>query len=378
MVSTEPAFVIRLARPDITEADIAAVAEVLRSGQLVQGAQVAAFERAVARYTEGGDVVAVSNGTAALHLALLALGVVPGDRIGVATFSWPATANVIVLCGARPVFIDIEPVTLGMDPDALERVLQRGPGLRALLPVHAFGNMANMRVIMTLADAHGLPVIEDAACALGAVLDGRPAGSWGRMGCFSFHPRKAATTGEGGAIRTTDRELVRIARSLRNHGQDPDAATPDFITAGFNMRLTEFQAALGQSQLARYGSLLLTRRDQARRYDELLARLPLERPTALQTGSHVYQSYVVLLDGRAAERRDAIIGSLREQGIETNIGTHHMPLLTHFRRVYGHARGEFPVTDRVAASALALPLHPSLTPEDQQAVASALGRELER
>lgn len=369
---------IRLGRPDITEADIAAVADVLRTGQLVQGHHVAAFETAISRYAAGGEIVAVSNGTAALHLALRALGVGPGDQVGVATFSWPATANTIVLCGARPVFIDIEPVTFGMDPSALEHVVRRGARLAALLPVHAFGNMANMPAITALADAYGVPVIEDAACALGAVLEDRAAGSWGRMGCFSFHPRKAATTGEGGAIRTADPGLARTLRILRNHGQDPDAAAPDFVAAGFNQRLTEFQGALGVSQLSRYDTLLAARREQASRYDRLLEGLPVERPSALCDGAHVYQSYVIRLQGDAVRRRNEIIVSLRQQGIETNLGTHHVPLLSFYRKTLGHAPGDFPETDRVAASTLALPLHAALDQEDQGAVVSALARELAR
>lgn len=369
---------IRIGRPDITEADIAAVTEVLRTGQLIQGPRVAEFEQAIARYTDGGEVVAVCNGTAALHLALLALGVGPGDHVGVATYSWPATANTILLCGARPVFIDIEPDTLGLDPNALDAVFRRGPRLRALLPVHVFGNMANMPAIMALADAHGVPVIEDAACALGAMLDGRAAGAWGQLGCFSFHPRKAATTGEGGAIRTRDRALANTIRALRNHGQDPEAPSPDFIRAGFNVRMTEFQAALGSSQLSRYEALLSARRERARRYDELLADLPLERPRALCSEAHVYQSYVVRLQGSAIARRDEIIRSLKGQGIETNLGTYHMPLLTVFREACGHSRGDFPVTDRVAEAALALPLHAALGADEQETVAAALRREIAR
>lgn len=369
---------IPLARPEITDSDIAAVEAVLRTGHLVQGAHVAEFERAIAGFTDQGEVIAVSNGTAALHLSLLALGIGPGDHVGVATFSWPATANAVVLCGAHPVFVDIEPVTLGMDPDALSQVLKRGPRLSALMPVHAFGNMANMPKIMVLADAGDIPVIEDAACALGAELNGQPAGSWGRLGCFSFHPRKAATTGEGGAIRTADLALARRLRALRNHGVDPGSTPPDFTAAGFNTRLTEFQAALGTSQLARYKTLLGSRRHSARRYDELLSDLPVVCPTMLKAAAHIYQSYVVLLRDDAASRRGEIITTLKSQGIETNIGTHHQPLLSYYSNTYGYKRGDFPVTDRVAASALALPLYSGLTAEDQETVVAALRRAIER
>ena len=365
---------IRLARPHITDEDIAAVIDVLKTGQLVQGKTVQEFERRIADYTDGGELTAVCNGTAALHLSLLALGIGAGDRVGVAAYSWPATANAVVVTGAIPVFIDIETTTMGMDPVALERILQRGEPLHALIPVHAFGQMADMNAIMAIAGAHGIPVIEDAACALGASLDGRAAGAWGTLGCFSFHPRKAATTGEGGAIRTSDRQLATRVRALRNHGQDPDAATPDFVAAGFNLRLTEFQAALGISQLKRYRDLIAARRQGAERYDELLSGLPLTLPKPVEKDSHIYQSYVVRLRATLAARRSAILSSLREQGIEANIGTHHMPLITYYRREFGYQTGDFPVTDEVASSSIALPLHSYLTESDQEAVVQALGR----
>lgn len=367
---------IRLARPDINDADIAAVVEVLRTGQLVQGRTVQRFETAIGRYTQGGDIVAVCNGTAALHLALLALGIGPGHRVGVAAYSWPATANAVVVTGATPVFIDIEPRTMGMDAAALEETLQKHSHLDALIPVHAFGQMANMPALTRIADAHGIPVVEDAACALGATLEGRRAGSWGTVGCFSFHPRKAATTGEGGAVRTASTALAKRIRALRNHGQDPDAPAPDFVAAGFNLRITEFQAALGISQLERYQQIVTTRRERARRYEALLAGLPMVLPLAPDAEAHIYQSYVILLEEQVATRRDRVITRLRDEGIETNIGTHHMPLLTYYRRAFGFTAGDYPVTDKVAQSAIALPMHSFLTEDDQERVASALRRAL--
>jgi dTDP-4-amino-4,6-dideoxygalactose transaminase len=237
--------------------------------------------------------------------------------------------------------------------------------------------MANMPKILALADAKGVPVVEDAACALGAVLHGQPAGSWGRLGCFSFHPRKAATTGEGGAIRTADKAIASRLRSLRNHGVDPGSVPPDFIAAGFNARLTEFQAALGISQLTRYQTLLATRRELARGYNELLSGLPVDRPATLSVDSHIYQSYVVTLHTHLVRRRSELISNLKSQGIETNIGTHHQPLLSYYRQTYGFKLGDFPVTDRVAAATMALPLYPGLTSSQQEQVVSALRRAIE-
>jgi perosamine synthetase len=280
---------IRLTVPEIDERDIAAVADALRSGYLVQGSRVRAFEGAVAQLVGTRHAVAVSNCTAALHLALLGLEIAPGDRVAVTTYSWPATANVIVLSGAEPVFVDIEPGTFNMDPAQLERALDEYRGIRAIIPVHAFGGMADMRRILDVADRHDLPVIEDAACALGARLHGLSAGQWGRVSCFSFHPRKAVTTGEGGIVATDDDELANRVRALRNHGQDPTAPAPDFILAGFNLRMTEFQGALGVTQLEKLERIIAARRERAALYGRLFADSPVTVPAALEPDAHVYQ-----------------------------------------------------------------------------------------
>lgn len=360
---------IRLGAPDIGEEEIDAVADVLRSGFLVQGRRVAEFEAAIRAVAHASEAVAVSNGTAALHLALLALGVGRGDLVAVPAYSWLSTANVVVLCGAVPVFVDIDPVSFNMDPDQLRDAGRKSP-LRAVIPVHAFGAMAPMPRVLDAAG--GSPVIEDAACALGAAVDGRPAGSWGTLGCFSFHPRKAVTTGEGGAVTSERADLARKIRILRNHGLDPDAPRPDFVAAGFNMRLTEFQAILGVLQLRKLDRLIAARVALAARYDALLAGSGVTTPTSAGEGAHIYQSYVVLLPKESASRRDDVIASLRAQGVETTIGTYHMPLTRYFRDSLGHRPGDFPVTDDVAARALALPIHTRLTDDDQTRVALAL------
>jgi perosamine synthetase len=367
---------IRLAAPDIDEADIAAVAAVLRSGQLVQGPQVAAFEARLAELTGAAHAVAVANCTAALHLTLLALGVGPGDRVAVPTYSWPATANVVVLAGAEPCFVDIDPVTFTMRPDALAAAAERAGRLAAVLPVHAFGGMADMDGLAEVAAAIGAPLVEDAACALGATLHGRPAGRFGVAGCFSFHPRKAVTTGEGGAIVTDDGVVARVARTLRNHGLDPDASAPTFIAAGYNLRMTDVQAALGLSQLAKFDRLLARRRRLAAAYDHVLADRPAAEagvvgPGALAGAGHVYQSYVVLLPAGAAPQRATVIAELRARGIETTLGTYHMPLIPFFA-ARGHRPGDFPVTDDVAARALSLPLSTAMDDGDPANVVAAL------
>ena len=362
---------IRLTVPSIEEDDFQAVRRVLRSGYLVQGPEVAAFEEAIARYVGTRYAVVVANCTAALHLSLLALEIGSGDRVAVTAYSWPASANVIVLCGAEPVFVDVDSKTFNMDPESLKGKLRRS-GIKAILPVHTFGGMTEMSAINEIASSSGAAVVEDAACALGASLGGRMAGTWGTLGCFSFHPRKAITTGEGGVITTNDLTLANKIRTLRNHGLDPEASSPDFILPGYNLRMTEFQAAMGVSQMQKLERVIAKRREGAGRYDLLLKNTNLRTPRALPDSRHVYQSYVVLLPRDATERREEIIRALKSRGIESTIGTYHMPLTTWFRAQGRFHAGDFPNTDDVAARALTLPLFETITEGEQQEVVAAL------
>ena len=363
---------IRLAVPDIDQTDVDAAARVLHGGFLVQGEQVRQFERALLPWTGSAHAAAVANGTAALQLALQALGVGEGSVVAVAAYSWPATANAVVLCGARPVFVDVDPATGNMCPDALSEVLRANPTTRVVLPVHAFGRMADMPRIVAVAGAHGARVLEDAACALGAAIGGRRAGAWGDAACFSFHPRKTVTTGEGGAVTTSDDRIDWTVRALRNHGLDPTSPTPDFVLPGHNLRLTEFQAALGASQLTRLTTMIARRREGAARYDALLAGTAVAAPVVREPEAHVYQSYVVALPAAVAPRRAALIARLRDAGIEVTVGTYHMPLITYYRERFGFAPGDFPVTDDVSGRALTLPLHHRLSPADQERVVATL------
>ena len=371
---------IRLTKPSIEEDDLDAVRRVLLTGQLVQGAEVAQFERQIAGYVGSKHAVAVSNCTAALHLSLLALDVRPGDIVVVTSYSWIATANVIELVGAQPVFTDISESTFNMDPQSLCAVLRRlmstestGRRVKAILPVHTFGLMADMPEILKIAGEYAIPVIEDAACALGADIGGRQAGTWGEIGCFSFHPRKAITTGEGGVAVTNDDALAWKLRALRNHGLDPIAPTPDFVMPGFNYRITEFQAAMGITQLAKMDRILAARLGRAALYDRILAGSELRAPIAPAGYRHVFQSYVCLLPDRAAPLRPNLISALRANGIESTIGTLHMPLTTYFRKRYDHRPGDYPVTDSVATRSLTLPLHEHLDEASQQQVVAQVG-----
>ena len=363
---------IRLTVPVIEEEDFQAVRNTLATGHLVQGPRVADFEQAMARYVGCEHAIAVSNGTAALHLALLALDVKPGDMVIVTAYSWPATANVIELCGAQPIFVDIHPDTFNLDPVCLQQALQRlmsvptiAKRVKAILPVHTFGQMADMPRILEIAKRHDLPVIEDAACALGASFNGHQAGTLGTIGCFSFHPRKAVTTGEGGMITTNNSALAQRMRALRNHGLDPSNSRPDFIMPGYNYRLTEFQAALGLTQLAKLNRIISTRRHLAMHYDHLFAKSAIQTPFIQKHCTAVYQSYVVLVPEELSYHRDMLISHLKEQGIEITIGTWHMPMTTYFQTRYGYTTGLFPVTDDVFARSLTLPLHHHLSENDQ-------------
>ncbi len=376
---------IRLVVPSIEEDDLKAVREALASGRLVQGERVAEFERTVAKYVGCKHAVAVTNCTAALHLSLLALGVGPGDIVVVTAYSWIATANVIELCGAKPVFVDIDRGTFNVDPNRLEEALvklmksnETARRVKAILPVHAFGLMADMPQISELARRFDLPIVEDAACALGASCKEKKAGAWGVMGCFSFHPRKAITTGEGGMITTDDSRLADRLRALRNHGQDPGVPSPDFIVPGFNCRMTEFQAALGLSQMAKLARIIDARRKLAGSYNSLLHGTSVQTPVVRDESQAVYQSYVVLLDNEAHQRRDELVLRLREKGVETTIGTCHMPMTTYYRKRYGYKQGDFPITDQVFVRSVALPLYEGLSGEEQTLIVDALLRVLSK
>ncbi|MEI2640565.1 MAG: DegT/DnrJ/EryC1/StrS family aminotransferase [Microthrixaceae bacterium] len=369
---------IRLSQPLIDDSDIEAVNRVLRTGYLVQGTEVSAFEDSVRSVVGTRHAIAVSNCTAALHLSLVAAGIGPGDVVAVSAYSWLSTANVIELVGAKPLFIDIEFSTFNMDATALRLALE-GAATKpvAVLVVDAFGGMAPLTEISAVCDEFGIPMIEDAACAIGAARDGRSAGAWGAAGCFSFHPRKAVTTGEGGVITTDDDELAERLRSLRNHGLDPNAPSPDFIMAGYNLRMTEFQAALGVTQMTKLASLIDGRRSQAAFYNLLLESSEIATPGPVGE-SHVFQSYVVSVPGLASGGVQQVITGLNDAGIQATIGTYHMPLTTFFRNTYGYSEGDFPGADRAITSAVSLPLHHGLSQSDQELVISTLEAVVDR
>lgn len=365
---------IRLGTPDIKPDDIQAVSRVLMSGDLVQGREVAAFESELAEYIGGEHhVVAMSNCTSALDAALRAFGVGVGDLVVTSSYSWIATANVIELVGAQPRFVDIDTTSYNLDPvrlhDLVHRMKRSGEAraLKAILPVHAFGYVAELGPIRDLAEDLSIPIIEDAACALGASFEDRSAGTVGDIGCFSFHPRKSLTTGEGGALVTRDSVVADFVRSFRNHGQVP-GGVQNFEHIGHNYRLTNVMAALGRSQLRRLPEMLATRH---RIFELYLKRLEghIDLP-AYDPIRHAGQAFVVRIPPGVDRAR--VIHDMRTAGIECGTGTVPIPFTRAYVRKYGYRPKDFPVLSVVAASALALPLHSGLSEEEADIVAEAL------
>jgi dTDP-4-amino-4,6-dideoxygalactose transaminase len=324
--------VLRLARPTVGDREVAAAAEVLRSGNLVHGEQGRRFEARLAEYVGAKECVVVSSGTAALHLSMMTLGIGPGDAVLVPDFTFPATANAVALVGATPVFADVSLDDYCMDVAALadtcERWDEAAGRLRGILPVHEFGCPAAMESIMDVAERHGLVVVEDAACALGARRNGRPVGTFGATGCFSFHPRKILTTGEGGAIVTDDPGLAERLRTLRNHGMQRRGETLDFVERGLNYRMTDFQAAIGLAQLETYPNRLAARQRLAHLYRVALKDLHgLRLPRDVE--GHIWQTYLVLLS-EAVDRR-ALMAFMGERGVETSVGAQCLQLQSAYR-----------------------------------------------
>jgi perosamine synthetase len=384
---------IPISRPYFGDEERAAILEPLESGWVVQGPKVAEFERLFAAYTGASNAVATTSCTTALHLALVASGIRPGDEVVVPSFTWVATANVVEMIGARPVFVDIDLDTFNIDVNRLEAAIT--PRTRAVIPVSLFGVSADLDPIMEIASAHRLTVIEDDACATGAWYRGRHAGTLADIGCFSFHPRKAITTGEGGMIITADQSVAELLRSLRDHGASKsDLARhlgkrsyilPDFERVGFNYRMTDIQGALGVAQMARLESILELRTERARIYDHRLEKLGWLRPQVLPDGSrHGYQAYVCLYRPETPtasnledlhRRRNELMDSLEAAGIATRPGTHAVHTLGFYRKKYAIQPQDYPNALYADRLSIALPLYAQMTDEEQEYVLKHLAGE---
>jgi dTDP-4-amino-4,6-dideoxygalactose transaminase len=378
--------ILPITKPSFTSADAEAVASVLESGWVVQGPRVQRFEERFASFTGARFAAAASSCTAALHLSVAALGLKPGDEVIVPAFTWVSAANVVEYMGARPIFCDIELGTFNIDVRQVEALIT--PRTVGITPVHLFGLCADMDALLAIARRHHLWVVEDAACAFGAWYEGRHAGTFGEMGCFSFHPRKAITTGEGGMVTTSREDLDRLVRTLRDHGASRSDLSrhtgqaafllPEYNHLGYNYRMTDIQGALGCAQMERAAWILEARTRRARRYNELLAGMGwLSTPAVPDGYRHGYQAYVCLFAPeppslayveRLHQRRNALMMRLEANGIATRQGTHAPVILGYYAEKYGLRVEQFPNAYLADRLSLALPLYASMTDDEQLAV----------
>jgi len=369
---------IPVTKPFLGEEEERAVAAVLRSGWVVQGPRVAEFERAVADYVGAAHAVATSSCTTALHLALRLLEIGPGDEVILPSFTFIATANAVRYVGAVPVFADIHPDSYNLDPEAAEAAVT--PRTRAILAVHQIGLAADMDAIQAVAARHGLIVLEDAAPSLGASYRGRRVGGLGNVTCFSFHPRKVITSGEGGMLTMQDGGLAERARRLRAHGmsvsdlarhQAGRVVIEDYPEVGYNYRMSDLHAAVGLEQMKRLPLLLARRREQAERYQQALADLPaLQLPRSHPATPHTYQSYLLQLLPGTPKSRDQVMAEMLEAGVATRPGV----MAIHRTPAYRANSRPLPVTERASQQGLLLPLYHTMTDAEQTYVIEQLRR----
>ncbi len=357
---------MRLTIPSIDDQEINAVKEILVSGYLTQGQCIKNFEDSLQSYLRCRHAIVVSSGTAALHLALLALDIGKGDEVIIPDYTFPATANMILAVGAIPVVVDIDIDTFNIDVSLVEASITGRT--KAMIPVHLFGCAANMKPIMEIARHYHLKVIEDAACALGSTYEGVNCGVIGDIGCFSFHPRKIITTGEGGCVVTNSDKIAQKVRLLRNHGMDMDASllSNRFKMTGFNYRMTDFQGAMGLVQLEKIEHIIRRRVHLARRYNQAFKNESQGKsPVESVGGRHTYQSYVMLM--KTNKTRDHLMTVLSKKKIESAIGTYALSLQQGFSwnlKKVGSIRRSHEAFHR----SLTLPLYPSMKESHQDKV----------
>jgi perosamine synthetase len=362
---------IPLAKPDIQTEDIHALNEVLLSGMLVQGSKVLELEKHIGAFINCENVIAASNGTATLHLALVALGIEKGDEVIVPAFSYIATANVVELVGATPIFVDVEADTFNIDISKIESVIT--PKTKAIIPVHEFGLACDIEGIMKIAKKHSLFVIEDAACALGATQNGKFTGTFGDLGSFSLHPRKAISSGEGGLLTTGNINLANKLRILRNHGIEMIEGKMEFVMAGFNYRLTDFQAALVNSQLNRLNKILKYKTELADLYFTLIRNPKIKLPVVPADRNHTWQTFHIVLD--ESLDRDKIIDHLKSKNIGTNYGAQCIPAQKFYKAKYKiDCNKLYPNAMRAYKKGLAIPVYEKLTTDNISYIAEQLNQ----
>jgi dTDP-4-amino-4,6-dideoxygalactose transaminase len=381
---------IPITKPCFGAEEREALVRPLDTGWVVQGPEVARFEQKFSAFTGARYSSATSSCTTALHIAVAALGLKPEDEVIVPAFTWVATANVVEYMGATPVFCDVDLATFNLDVTQVEALIT--PKTVGIMPVHMFGLAADMDPVLAIAKRRSLWVVEDAACGFATWYRGRHVGTFGDAGCFSFHPRKSITTGEGGMVTTDREDIDRASRSLRDHGasrSDLDRhegkagyLLSDYAVLGYNYRMTDMQGALGCAQMDRSPSIVKARVMRARRYDEMLARCSwLVRPAVPDGCVHGYQSYVTVFAPERPslanvdalhERRNRLMASLEDQGIATRQGSHAAVLQTYYARKYGITRDRFPQATLADRVSLSLPLFAEMTDAEQDFVVGSL------
>jgi len=371
---------IQISQPVTGIEEWEAVKEPFMSGWLTAGPKVKEFEQLFAERHQVKHAIAVTSATAALHVALVALGVAEGDEVIVPAFTWVSTANVVLYCGATLVFVDIDTKTFNLDPQKLKEKITNKT--KAIIPVHLFGLCADMDAINKIAGK--IPLVEDGACAAGAAYKNKPAGGLGNIGCFSFHPRKSITTGEGGMITTNDDNLAERISQLRNHGasiseeQRHHGPKPyilaDFNIMGFNYRMTDIQGAVGAVQLGKLDQFIEERNHWASYYTKELADIPwLKTPEFTSNYSHGWQSFVTMVDeDKAPKSRNDLMEYLQLKGISTRPGTHAVHMLNFYKEKFGIKPEDFPEAKKANDFSMAIPLHNRMVKEDYEYVVDAL------
>lgn len=380
-MSQSPSRKIHIALPSTGEEEWLALRDPLLSGWLTQGPKVATFESAFAERHRVQNAMAVSSATTGLHLAMLALGVGPGDEVIVPAFTWVSTANCVVYCGATPIFADVDRTTFNLDLDDVVRRIS--PRTKAVIAVHLFGLCCDIPRLRQLIPP-GIAIVEDAACAAGASLGDVPAGGLGQIGVFSFHPRKSVTTGEGGMVTTNDHELAQRVKTLRNHGasiseEERHAGPqpyllPSFDDLGFNYRMTDLQGAVGVVQLGKLDQFIEERDAWARYLSDALSNLDWLRTPRGQTGSrHAWQAYVTYVDPEKSPLpRNEIMKRLHNKGVATRPGTHSVHMLGYYQQRFGLRPEDFPAARDCDANTMAIPLHNRMTEDDYHYVVDCL------
>lgn len=373
--------------PSFGQEEIDGVARCLASGWVTQGPATSEFESLFRVRHEVEHALATTSCTAALHLATEALGLGPGDEVIVPALTWVTSAHSVEYVGAKVIFADVDPDTFNLDPAAVTAAIT--PRTRAIVAVHLFGLSADMAALNALAERHGLAVIEDAACAVGSTFQGKPVGGLGTFGCFSFHPRKVITTGEGGMVTTNDAGLADKVGALRNHGataylhpeSEAERSKPWFMApfdiVGYNLRLSDIQASVGVAQMAKLNDLLSERKQRALGYHERLKNLgALALPLEPEGYGHTYQSYVIRLLEGGRERRNAIMEVLARAEIQSRPGTHAVHRLGYYRERYDLAAEDFPRACICEDTTITLPIYPGMSDSDQDYIVAHLAEGL--